>query len=130
MVILTRSAKWFGTFKKVAVKPAPVVEAKEPILPAHYYICPDCHNSTGVADFHDCKGIYDEMRLLNHNASNLVRRRLQHKYGTEYESKALEYIAELGNRKFNELKKQYEEKLAKAQLVDPILMLEEQLWQS
>jgi hypothetical protein len=105
---------------------------KKPVrsVPVNYYVCKDCSQAAGRADFHDCIGKFDELRLHLSVATNSVRFRLKKKYGQTYVEDSITYISNLPLVDYTTLNQEYLLKLEECNKNDSTLVLEEELWAS
>lgn len=106
-----------------------------------YVPCGNCLQRYGTHDFHDCKGVFDELRWkLEGHLPNSAWIRVKKKYALRKDDPELcvqmqEYLSSLPKRKLNKLTKEYNLKLKEVNLAlfktaEAVWELEDLLWQS
>lgn len=97
--------------------------------------CPHGPHTYGPQDFHDCLGRFDEIRWkIEGKLTNSATRRVIKKYGIPYdeelEKQMYKYLTSLSDAQRRQLNEDYNRKIEVIAASNPILNLEEELWNS
>lgn len=101
--------------------------------------CENCMNSIDPNNIHDCRGVYDEVRVyIKANIARSTRNRLEKKYNCEYPSAEMtQYIEAYRakdvfkfDKKIKEFETMRQDKVARAKMLEYDWDEEQKLWES
>ena len=100
-----------------------------------FVTCPLCKKPCGIQDLHDCRGLFDALRIAEGASTNSVRLRYRQKHGltsNQKEELVKTAVQELGNMstlEYNSIRTAYTSALqAIGNPDEQMLQLEESLW--
>lgn len=133
---------WWESLGLTKDEAAAVDDAIAATMPVPHPRCENCTNTVDPNSIHDCRGIYDEVRVFlgerGGNIARSTRNRLSKKYNCEYGSATMwdiiqayrEKNVEEFDKKVAEFLNMRDDKVVRSKMLDYNWEAEEELWNS